>query len=162
MNDDTYSDGLGDLGREMHPSSFGSRMHSKLLSYILHNWERRNFNSMSSFAQIEHLFEQLSILSRRDMFQPVILVFPFKFVDIHTYKRKNMHMAVRNLASKYSFPVIDLMEPWSALNPSEREKLYRDRDRTHMSTLGMQETTKELMQRLGKANGTAFSANIRQ
>jgi lysophospholipase L1-like esterase len=148
MNDDTYTDGLGDLARQMHPSSIGPRLHSKLLSYLLHRWERRHFVSRSSFTQIEHLFEQLSILGRRERFQSVILIFPFYFDDIHTYPLKEKHRTVGNLANKYSFPVVDLMERWGALSPSERRRLYPPEDNIHMTTLGMQETTKELMKRL--------------
>jgi lysophospholipase L1-like esterase len=143
-NDDAYPDGLDDLARETHPGAIGSRLHSRVLSYVRHRWETRNFASLSSFGQVEHLFEQLSVRGQREGFQAVVVVFPLYFDDLQTYPLKDKHAAVRNVASRYSLPVIDLMDAWAALGASQRRAFFQS-DKLHLTPLGMQETTKELI-----------------
>jgi hypothetical protein len=45
LNDDDYTQGLGHLAREMSPYSLGGRLHSKLVSYLLHRYERANLEN---------------------------------------------------------------------------------------------------------------------
>lgn len=137
LNDDTYTDGLAELTRELHPAALGSRLHSKLLSYLLFRRERRNFASGTDFSQVAHLFAALGALGRRQGFRPLILIFPYRYHDIESYPFKGKHAAVRAAAEKNGVAWIDFMDVFSSLSADERQQLFTP-DGVHFTPLGMQ------------------------
>lgn len=135
-NDDSYTDGLGELAREMHPASIGPRLRSKLLSYLLYRRERRNLDQMSDFRPVERLFTQLSALGRSANFKPVVLVFPYRFDSFDTYALRPRHDALRELARKNDLALVDFAEVWRDLSAEERGTLFTP-DSVHFTPEGM-------------------------
>lgn len=139
LNDDTYTDGLGTLTREMSPFSAGSRIHSRLLSFLLDSMEKRFFRGREDTSRIENLFEQLAKLGEKENFEPMALIFPSRFRHIDSYKKVAKHASWRKLIESKGVPVIDFLEPWKQLNKEARKGLYLPGDKVHLSTLGMKE-----------------------
>lgn len=143
LNDDSYTDGLGEMGREMHPASLGPRLHSKLVSYLLHNRERRDFDKKADFRPVVHLFEQLAALSRSANFKPVVIVFPYRYDSVESYQHKQKHEALHDLARRNNLAVVDFLEVWSGLSAEERGSLFTP-DGVHMSPEGMRRVAAHL------------------
>ena len=137
QNDDSYSDGLGALAREMHPAAFGSRLHSKLLSYILYRKEQREFSQRNDFKPVVHLIEQLPVLGRQAGFKPVLLIFPYFYHSLDAYPLKGRHAVLHDLAQRSGVAFIDFMDVWGELNAEERRAFFTP-DGIHLTPLGMQ------------------------
>ena len=146
LNDDTYTDGLGDLARELHPASLGPRLRSKLLSYFLHWRERRDFDKKADFRPVVHLFEQLPALGRGANFKPVVIVFPYRYEKIETYSLRPKHDALRDLARRNGLPLVDFAEVWAGLSAEERSSLFTP-DGIHLTPEGMRRVAEHLFSR---------------
>jgi hypothetical protein len=144
LNDDTYTDGYDELARELSPYSIGSKLHSKLISYILYLCEINLFEKLKDMDKVEHFFQQLSILSKEKHFDLIVLIFPFYFENIELYKYKEKHIKVYNLAKKNGLKVIDFMDIWKDMDYREREELYLFKDPMHFSFAGMKEIADKL------------------
>jgi lysophospholipase L1-like esterase len=143
-NDDTYTDGLGALARETSPAALGSRLHSRLLSYLLHRWERKRFPDWSDMDRVWSLFDRLEELGRREGFGVLVLVTPYA-KDLKRQDPK--HADVVEQARARSFRVVDLKESWKALSPRETRPLF-DGTLEHFSPQGMQAVAEELYRAL--------------
>jgi lysophospholipase L1-like esterase len=132
-NDHTYTDGLGDLARQMSPDSLGSRLHSKVVSYLLHQYERRNAAKWANMNQVWSLFNQLEISSRRHGFEVIVLI-AVRNVDIE--REDAQHDLVNQTARSHGFMVFDLKEAWRDVPLEIRNTFYIDRQ--HFSAVGMQ------------------------
>ncbi len=152
-NDDTYSDGLGALARETAPRSLGSRLHSRLVSYLLHRWERKRFRERRSMDRVWALFERLEQLAGREGFEVAVLVTAYAR-DLGRHDPK--HQAVVERAREHGFQVIDLKHSWKALSRSEARSLFDD-TREHFSRAGMQAVAEELRRALQVEAGAATS-----
>jgi len=139
LNDDSYADGLGDLAREISPYSLGGRLHSKLISYLLHRYERANFENWNDMGRVEHFFEALSKLKTSDGVEAVILVFPYYFENLDSYGETGKHKQVKNIAEKYNLFVIDFKDAWSEFDWQTRKSFYLANDTGHLSTRGMKD-----------------------
>ena len=142
-NDNTYTDGLGDLAKQMSPYSLGSKLHSKLLSYVLHQYERRNARRWVSMNQVWSLFDQLRISSRRHGYAVIVLI-AVRNVDIE--REDAGHDLVKQTARSHGFTVIDLKEAWRGVPRGMRDSFYLDRQ--HFSTVGMQRVADLLFEHL--------------
>jgi lysophospholipase L1-like esterase len=171
LNDDTYTDGLENLRRELSPYSLGSRLHSKLVSSILERLERivkRNnppyslgsrlhSKPVSSILerferivkwnnpkQAEHFFRTLHVLGTEKGFRSVVIIFPYYFEKIEKYGEQKKHAHITELAHRYGLEVIDLLDSWKMISAKERKELYRPNDNVHLSSKGMQKVADEL------------------
>jgi len=144
LNDDTYTDGLDELARELSPYSIGPRLHSKLISYILYLCEINLLEKLKNMEKVEHFFRQLSILSKKKDFDVIVLIFPYYFENLKTYKYKEKHIKVYNIAKKNGLKVVDFMDFWKDMDYREREKLFLFKDPMHFSSAGMKEITDKL------------------
>lgn len=153
-NDNSYTDGLGDLARQMSPYSLGSRLHSRLVSYVLHQYERRQFEQRANMDQVWSLFRQLEISSRRQKFEVVILIAVRNAgVDAQEHAR---HDLVKQTAKSHGFTVFDLKEAWWGIPPEIRNTFFLDRQ--HFSTVGMEKVADMLFEHLRfKGTGTKGS-----
>lgn len=138
LDDETYTDGLSELTRQMSPYSIGSRMHSKLISYLLNGYEKKFFKRLSNTDKIKNLCKQLSFLGREEQFESLVLIFPYYFDDINSYPERRQHIRRRKMMEKEGVKTIDLMESWKDMIPEERKLLYHPDDRSHLSAVGMQ------------------------
>jgi lysophospholipase L1-like esterase len=146
LNDDTYTDGLGELARELHPASLGPRLRSKLVSYLLHRRERRDFDKKADFAPVERLFGQLAALGRSANFKPVVIVFPYRYEKIETYPLRPKHDALRDLARRNGLMLVDFAEVWGGLSAEERSSLFTP-DGIHLTPEGMRRVAEHLLSR---------------
>ncbi|MFH2144695.1 MAG: SGNH/GDSL hydrolase family protein [Candidatus Omnitrophota bacterium] len=140
-NDDTYTGGLGELAREMAPHSLGPVLHSKLVSYVLYRWERKNFYNMSNMNMIWDLFRTIQALKANEKFEAIILM-TSENNDLNHWDSK--HELVKKNAISSGLAVIDLREKWRSLNPEYRETLYLPGE-IHYTERGMQETADALV-----------------
>jgi hypothetical protein len=139
-NDDDYTDGLGDLAREMSPYSLGSRLHSRLISYLLNWYEvQNNDDDWRNLDKVWSLFEQLEICGKRQSFD-VIVVMSIRRDDFEIDDEK--HELVKKRAIAHGFEVVDLKEAWRDINPEVRDGFYMNKG--HYSTVGMQKVADEL------------------
>lgn len=132
-NDDSYTDGLGDLAKQMSPYSLGSRLHSKLISYLLYQYERENARDWDNMNQIWSLFEQLEISGKNHGFDVIVLL-SLEKEDFDKFDQQ--HELVKERAKSHEFGVIDLKEVWQDVEPEIRESYYEDK--THYTSIGMQ------------------------
>ncbi|MBW2272683.1 MAG: SGNH/GDSL hydrolase family protein [Deltaproteobacteria bacterium] len=153
-NDDTYTDGFGALARETSPQALGSRLRSKLVSYLLHRRERRRFPQLSDPQRVWSLFDRLEQLGRREDFDVVVLVTAYAQ---ELGRRDPKHDAVVGQARARGFQVVDLKESWKSLSPCEARPLY-DGTFEHFSQAGMQAVAEELQRALREAGAAAPSA----
>lgn len=145
MNDDSYTDGLAELARQTAPWSLGSKLHSKLLSYLMHKYERIFFSSMNNRQKIDNLFAALADLSSKKGFEVLILIFPQLFESWENYDAKQLHTYVKDLADRHSLAAIDFNQQWQDMNFSEKTKLYLPNDDTHFSKYGMKKIAEALL-----------------
>jgi lysophospholipase L1-like esterase len=158
LNDWSYTDGLGDglggLWRESHPKSLGGRLHSLLISYLLHRYERKNFDSLTesnfkSNAMVDSFFKQLAFLGKNLEFDSIIVVFPYYFEDIALYQEHIIeHKVVDRTAKQNGLKVFDLLESWKRMDQKDRKELYRSNDEAHFSVSGMERVADELFEYL--------------
>jgi len=154
-NDDTYSDGLGPLARETSPHSLGARLHSKLVSYLLHRWERKRFAELRNMQRVWDLFDRLESLGHREGFDIAVLVTPYAS-DLGRQDPK--HEAVVQQARGRGFRVVDLKESWKSLSRREIRSLFDD-TREHFSSKGMRVVAEELQRALqDDTNATTASS----
>jgi hypothetical protein len=140
-NDDTYTDGIGELARQMSPHSLGAKLRSRLLSYLLYRWERHRFEKWDDVAKVWSLLDALSRTSRERRFGVVVLL----NVYLENYAAADPgHEAVKAQALVRGFDVVDLKEPWKGV-PREQAAALFDRTETHYSALGMAEVTEHLL-----------------
>lgn len=156
LNDDSYTDGLGDLARELSPYSPGGRLHSKLVSYLLHRYERANYENWNDMGRVEHFFETLSKLKINDGLEAIILVFPYYFENLDSYSEIGMHKEVRNIAKRHDLSTMDFMDSWCEFDWETRESLYRANDTGHFSAKGMEEVATGVFEYL---QGSVFTDN---
>jgi hypothetical protein len=149
-NDDTYTDGLGPLARETSPHSLGARLHSRLVSYLLHLRERKRFAELRDMQRVWDLFDRLESLGRREGFEVVVLVTPYASDLRHPDPK---HDAVVQQARQRGFQVVDLKESWKSLSPRETRPLY-DNTREHYSSEGMRAVAEELQRALLEREST--------
>ena len=142
-NDNSYTDGLGDLAKQMSPQSLGSKLHSKLVSYLLHQYERRHFRKWANMNQVWSLFNQLEISGRRQGFAVIILI-AVRNVDVE--KEDAQHDLVNQAARSHGFTVFDLKEAWRDVPPEIRDSFYVDRQ--HFSAVGMEKVADMLFEYL--------------
>lgn len=138
-NDDIYTSGMGDLAREMSPYSLGSRLHSRLISYLLNRYEDKNRSEWRNLDKVWSLFEQLEIYGERRSFD-VIVVMSIRRGDFEIDDEK--HELVKKRAIAHGFEVFDLKEAWRDIDREVRDGFYMNKG--HYSTLGMQRVTDEL------------------
>lgn len=149
LNDDSFADGLGDLAREMSPYSLGEKLHSRLISYLLHRYEQAHYNNdWNDMGRVEHFFEALSKLKISDGVEAVILVFPYYFEDLDSYGEISKHKEVNNIAGKYDLFVIDFMDTWSGVDWQTRKSFYPVNDHIHFSKRGMEEVAARVFEYL--------------
>lgn len=141
-NDDSYTDGLGDLAKQMSPYSLGSRLHSKLISYLLYQYERENARDWDNMDQIWSLFEQLDILGKNHGFDVIVLI-SLEKEDFDKFDQQ--HELVKERAKSHGFTVIDLKEVWQDVDPETRDSFYEDK--THYSPIGMQKVADLLFEK---------------
>lgn len=134
-NDDLYPDGLGELTRATSPYSLGSRLNSKLISYLLLIYERAMFPGSDDITRVWDLFDTLQSLSEEHGFEVVILMTPYEDT-LASYDQK--HELVKERAGSYGFGVIDPKESWKSQTLEFRRALY-DALGTHYSSRGMHE-----------------------
>lgn len=146
LNDDSYTDGLGALEREMSPAALGPRWHSKLLTLILHRLERGVFSRFPDRHKVERLFISLSEESKKHNYQTLVLIFPYKYKTIEHYDSLTKHYWVRRLLNKHSIVFIDFLDVWKDKSSKEREDLYMRDDKVHLSRLGMHEVGEKLFE----------------
>jgi hypothetical protein len=137
LNDDSYTDGLGGLAREMSPDSLGSRLHSRFASYLLYRFERAHSTSWDDMGKVEHFFNTLSTLSLKENFKVTVLVFPYYFMDIKSYAEIVKHRQVGDIAKRNQLPVIDFMNLWKEVDWPDRKMFYLYNDGIHFSKKGM-------------------------
>lgn len=133
-NDDTYTDGLGEMAKQMSPYGIGSKLHSKLIAYLLYKYEQNRASHWKSMDQVWNLFEQLTNLSKREGFEVILVISP-KQTDFEKENDEKYNLVRQNVAA-HNFVVVDLKEAWLGLTPEERKTLYTDS--LHYSTAGMQ------------------------
>ena len=132
-NDDSYTDGLGDLAKQMSPFSLGSILHSKLVSYLLYQYERQNAHNWDNMDQIWSLFDQLEISGKNHGFDTIVLI-SLEKEDFDKFDQQ--HELVKEKAKSHGFSVVDLKEVWKDVDPEIRDSFYEDK--THYSPIGMQ------------------------
>jgi lysophospholipase L1-like esterase len=141
-NDDGYTYGLGDLAREMSPSSLGSRLRSRLISYLLNRYEAQNArDKWRNLDKVWSLFEQLEIYGKRQSFDVIVLM-SVRRGDFEIDDEK--HDLVKKRAIAHGFTVVDLKEAWRDINAEVRYGFYMNKG--HYSTVGMQRVTDELLE----------------
>lgn len=150
LNDDSYTDGLGGLAKEMSPHALGSRLHSKLISYLFYRYERANFEKWNDMAKVGHFFDTLSRLRNSNDFKVLVMVFPYYFKDINAYAEIVKHREVAGIAKRDNLPVIDFMCPWKALDWLTRVRFYNYNDRIHFSKKGMNQVAAGVFEYLQK------------
>jgi hypothetical protein len=148
LNDDSYTDGLGELAREMSPHSLGGRLHSKLLSYFLFRHERANFETWNDIGKVEHFFETLSSLKIQENIEVLILVFPYYFENLDSYGEIEKHKQVKAIAKKHNLSVIDFLDSWNQLDWQTRRGFYTYNDRIHLSKKGMEDVANRVYEYL--------------
>jgi lysophospholipase L1-like esterase len=152
-NDDTYTDGFGALARETSPTSLGSRLHSKLVSYLLHRRERHRFNELSNMDRVWSLFDRLESLGRQEGFDVAVLVTAYaKGLERPDPK----HDAVVQRAREHGFQVIDIKESWKSISRREALSFY-DETGGHFSAAGMQAVAELLESALLEGRSAAGS-----
>lgn len=158
LNDGTFTDGFAELKREMSPYAIGSRLHSKLLSYLLNKYEAGNFSRLAGKNKIRHFFEQAAHTGKTSGIRVVILVFPYYFDNIEAYDL-TMHKYVRSVAEKEGLEVLDLLDYWKDMPAGQRKILYLPGDQAHLSGYGMEKTAKELFKYLASIYAPLFKNN---
>jgi len=145
-NDDYYSEGDNALCREMSPFSLGSRLHSKLVSYLLNSLDLWLHHKHRNKDKIDHYFAQLALLSKEKHFKVLIVAIPYYFDDLNTYVEKQMHDYYHVISEKYGFNLIDFMELFQGLDLRERKTLFLSDDTYHLSPDGMKKVAEELFE----------------
>ncbi|MDA0321192.1 MAG: SGNH/GDSL hydrolase family protein [Verrucomicrobia bacterium] len=149
LNDETQSDGLGELARQMHPKAWGSRLHSRLVSTMLNRWERSSARRRKDFTQINHLFATAKQLGERQGFEPIVLNFPYHFTSLEEYKPKwrAQQETIETYARDNGVASIDFMLLWKDHDAVTRQNFYLKDDRKHFSREGMQQIADVLYER---------------
>lgn len=143
MNDDQYSNGLAKgLVKELHPKSLGSRLHSKVLTYLLHRNAQKNFDNWRSFDNGQKLFESLVSLKKERNIDSFIVIFPMHFWENGEYEHASKHTEVKELAKKAGLHGIDLLPVWRKLSLEKRRDAHADR--IHLSESGMKIVSESL------------------
>jgi lysophospholipase L1-like esterase len=135
MNDDTHTDGLYPLTRQMHPSAVGSKLHSMLISLAMNQLEKLTYGYFINLGGAAHLFDSAKAVKEIQNVKPVVVIFPYRFTDPAGYAQIGKHQAVRALAESRSIPVLDFMDYTKQLSVDDRVRLYRDP--VHFSSAGM-------------------------
>jgi lysophospholipase L1-like esterase len=148
LNDDEYTKGLGALAREMSPHSLGTRLHSKLISYLLYRYERANMQNWDDMGKVDHFFETLSEL-RTEGLEALILVFPYYFENLNSYSELGKHKKVNNIAERHNLPVIDFIDAWDEFDSETRKSFYND-GKIHFSKQGMEQVATGVFEYLQK------------
>jgi len=139
MNDDTRTDGIDPLAKQMHPKALGSRLHSRLINLSMHSFERLTYSIFTNSDGAESLFNSLKNAQAQFNVLPILLIFPYRFDDLATYQEISKHRGIRALAESKGIRVLDFIDYTKQLSPEDRAKLYRNvNDRTHFSKAGMQ------------------------
>jgi lysophospholipase L1-like esterase len=139
LNDDTRTDGIGPLAKQMHPQALGSRLHSRLMNLSMHAFERLTYSAFTNSNGAESLFTSLKQAEARFNILPIVLIFPYRFDDPATYGEMVKHRAVRELAESKGIRVLDFLDHTKQLSREDRAKLYRNvNDHIHFSGAGMQ------------------------
>jgi lysophospholipase L1-like esterase len=144
LNDDSYTDGLGALEREMSPSALGPRLHSQLLALILHRLERGVLTRYPDRKKVEQLFISLNEGSKKHNYQALVAVFPYKYETVEHYDELDKHHRVRSLLDKHHIQWVDFLDVWKEKSPEKRTELYMEEDKVHLSQLGMLEVGEKL------------------
>ncbi len=144
LNDDSAADGLGELTSQSAPWALGSRINSRLLSYLLNRLERVFFGARKDLKRIESFLRALSNDAKAGKYKAVVLLFPYYFDDLNSYRRQAKHEAIHSLADRYGLPLIDYRDLWRDMLPAERRSLYSPADTVHFSALGMQRIAQSL------------------
>ena len=144
MNDDSYTDGLGALEREMAPAALGPRLHSKLLTLILHRLERGIFSKNNDPKKIKQLIVSLEKESKRHDYETLVLIFPYKYETLDRYEEIEKHKFVQSLLKAYNIDWIDFLDVWKNKSSQERGGLYMIDDKVHLSRAGMREVSEKL------------------
>ena len=137
FNDDSYTDGLGDLARERAPWSIGSKLHSQFISLVLHRLEKFLFPFRKDQKQVIQLFSYLGDLQQEQKIPVLVLVVPYRFEDPSRYKKLDQHKFIESLSSVNHLLHFDLYNSWRQLDYSERKRLYLPKDWVHLSPAGM-------------------------
>ena len=140
LNDETATDGLGDMAKHLHPRAPGPRLHSKLLAFVLHRGELLIRKMSSSFSEGDRLISELGVISRSSNVTTVVVVFPYYFADFSTYNKIPRHVRVAESARRNGVTVLDFLSFTRGLSADARAGLYRRRgaDRVHFSRAGME------------------------
>ncbi len=133
-NDDTYTDGLGDLTKAMSPYSLGSRLHSKLVSYVLSKHDQIKYHQERDIKKVWHLFDKLNLLKRNKNIGIIILMTPD---NKSVYPLDPKYKLVKRRAKLYGFDVVDPNEKWKDETNEFWYALYTPKD-SHYSPFGMQ------------------------
>jgi hypothetical protein len=123
----------------MAPHALGTRLRSKLLSYILFGFDRFEFHRNKDIDQIDHLFANLSSLGSTEGFEAMVVIFPRRFKmeakEHLSYDHRRKHKMVHDFAQRHGVEVFDLLEGWESMDPKPRDELYISG--THLSAKGM-------------------------
>jgi len=152
LNDGTQSGGLGPLAREMHPKALGSRMNSRLVSYMLKRWERSSAKRRKDFTQVNTLFATADRLGKRQGFETIVLNFPYFFKSLKKYnpKWRAQQETVETYARNNGLESIHFMLLWKDFDTAQRQSFYLEDDRKHFSREGMQRIANVLYERFSE------------
>lgn len=136
LNDDSYTDGIGELAKEMSPNALGAKLHSKLVSYILHQYGRRTYKSRSDMGKVKFFLRRLAIIKKQQGIDVLVLIFP-RSVETYEYRQKRREVA--SLAKQNDLSAIDLMDSWKDVCYKDRKTWYlsQKKDTSHFSVVGM-------------------------
>ena len=134
MNDVTPTDGLGALCMASHPSSWGRRLHSQVVTYVSDQVARRRSWKNRSFDRPAKLFERLAMLTKGGPMRALVVLFP-QLDEANTgWNRPEEYDKARGLAESAGLEVLDLRQEIEKVPAASRGSLFLDR--THLSPAG--------------------------